>query len=152
MVNLAREESAMHFKDIQSGVTTGDKVFSAQSRNVRTGTRITSRRVTQSNRIIGAMGREIGFMQTLDVTTARSWSSPGIESFIINEDRHTVFSFDLLNSIPTNSDLLGWVNDLDTFIKDYNVGFEKPQVRSENADSTCQASEKPTWISCPRSR
>ena len=142
MVNLASEESVMHIKDIQCGVATGDEVFSAQTSNMRTGTRITSRRVTQSNWKITPTGREIGFMHTLNVTAARSWSSPGVENFVINKYGHTVFSFDLLNSIPTNSDLFGWVNDRDTFIKDYNVGLEKTQVRSESANSTYEASDK----------
>ena len=142
MVNLAREEIAMNFKDMQSGMATGDKVFSAQTRDVRTSTRITSRRITQSNGEIAPAGREIAFMHTLNVTTARSWRGPGVENFAVNQDGHAVFGFDLFNSIPTRSDLFGWVNDLDTFIKDYNVGFEKPQVGSEGADSTHQASDQ----------
>ena len=142
MANLTREESVMHLKDIQSSAATGDEVFSAQTGNVCTGTRITSRRVTQPNGKIGPPGREIGFMHTLDVTTARSWRGPGIENFVVNEDGHAVFSFDLLNQVPTNSDLFGWVNDRDTFVKDYNVGLEKTQVGNENSDSAYEASDK----------
>ena len=142
MVNLAREESAMHFKDIQSGMATGDEGFSAQTGNVCTGTRITLRRVTQSNGKIAPTGREIGFMHTLGVTTARSWSGPGVENFVIDQDGHAVFSFDLFNSIPTHCDLFGWVDDFDTFIKDDNVGFEKPQIRSEGTDSRYEAGDK----------
>ena len=142
MVNLTREECATNFKDIQSGMAAGDEVFSAQPRDVRTGTGITSRRVTQSNWKIGATGHEIGFMHSLGVTTTRNWSGPGVNSFVINEDGHAVFSFDLLNQVPTNSDLFGWVNNRDAFVKDYNVGLEKTQVGNVSADCTCQSCEK----------
>ena len=142
MINLARKESITHFKDIQSGVATGDEVFSAQPRDVRTGTGITSRRVTQSNRKIGATGREIGFMHSLGVTTTRNWSSPGVNSFVINEDGHAVFGLDLFDSIPTHRDLFGWVNNRDAFIKDENIWFEKPQVGNVSTDCTCQSCEK----------
>ena len=142
MVNLTREECATDFKDIQSGAATGDKVLSTQTGDVRTGTGITSRRVTQPNGKVGPTGREIGFMHTLDMTTARSWRGPGVENFIVNEDGHAVFSFDLLNQVPTHRDLFGWVNDRDTFVKDYNVGFEKAQIRGESANSTYEASDK----------
>ena len=142
MVNLTREECATNFKDIQSGMAAGDEVFSAQPRDVRTGTGITSRRVTQSNRKIGATGREIGFMHSLGVTTTRNWSGPGVNSFVINEDGHAVFGLDLFDSIPTHRDLFGWVNNRDAFIKDENVGFEKPQVGNVSTDCTCQSCEK----------
>lgn len=142
MVNLACEESATYLKDIQSRVTTGDKILSTQSRDVRTGTRITSRRVTQSNGKISPTGCEIGFMHTLGVTSTRSWSGPGVNGFIINEDGHAVFSLDFFNSIPTYRDLFGWVNNRDTFIKDDNIGLEKQQVGNESSDCTCQSCEK----------
>lgn len=142
MVNLAPEECVTNFKDIQSGVATGDEVFSAQSRHVRTGTRITSRRVTQSNGMIGSTGLEIASMHTLGVTSARNWSGPGVVSFVINEDGHTVFGFDLFNHVPTHRNLFGWVNNRDAFIKDENVGFEKPQVGDISPDSTCQTRDK----------
>ena len=142
MVNLTREECATNFKDIQSGMAAGDEVFLAQPRDVRTGTGITSRRVTQSNRKIGATGREIGFMHSLGVTTTRNWSGPGVNSSFINEDGHAVFGLDLFNQVPTHRDLFGWVNNRDAFIKDENVGFEKPQVGNVSTDCTCQSCEK----------
>ena len=142
MVNLAREERTANFKNIQSGMATRNKGFSAHAGDVCTCTRITSRGVTQSNGKIAPVGREIASMHASGVTTARSWRGPGVENFAVNKDGHTVFSFDLFNSIPTRSDLFSWVNDLDTFVKDYNVGLEKTQVGSESADSTYEASGK----------
>lgn len=142
MVNLTGEDIAPNFKDIQSGLATGNELFSAQSSDVRTHTRITSRRVTNSNRIIAATGREVTSVKTFEVTTARRWRGPSIERFAVNEDGHAVFGFDLINSIPTSDDLFGWVNDLDTFIKYHNVGLEKTQVGTESTGDTQRASDK----------
>jgi len=92
--------------------------------------------------MIGTAGREIGFMHSLGVTTTRNWSGPGVNSFVINEDGHAVLGFNLFNQVPTHRNLFGWVNNRGTFIKDDNVGFEKPQIRNESPDSTCQARDK----------
>ena len=142
MVNLAPKKSVTHFKNIQSGAAIGDEVLSAQSRDVCTGPRITSRRVTQPNGMVSPAWRKIAFMYSLGVTTTRNWSGPGVESFVINEDGHAVLGFDLFNSIPTHRNLFSWVNNRDAFIKDENVGFEKPQIRNESPDSTCQTRHK----------
>ena len=142
MVKLAPEESVTNFKDIQSGAATGDEVFTAQSRDVRTGTRIALRKVTQSNGIIGPTRRKIASMHSLGVTSTRSWSGPSVENFVINEDGHTVFGFDLFNQVPTHRNLFGGVNNRDTFVKDYNVGFEKPQIGNVSTDCTCQTRDK----------
>lgn len=56
-----------------------------------------------------------------------------MENLISGLDRHAVSSFDLFDKIPGNSDLFGWINNLDTFIKEQNVGLQKEQVRSYDA-------------------
>lgn len=142
MVNLTGEDIAPNFKDIQSGLATGEELFLAQSSDVRTSTGITSRRVTKTNRIIAATGREVTSVKTFEVTTARRWRGPSIERFAVNGDGHAVFGFNLINSIPTSDDLFGWVNDLDTFIKYHNVGLEKTQIRSESTGTTQEASDE----------
>lgn len=142
MVNLASEEIVMDLENIQGVLATGNELFSTQPSNVCASTRITSRRVTNSNRIIAAMGREITLMNILGVTGARSWSGPGIERFAVHGDGRAVFGFDPINSIPTSDDLFGWVNNLDAFIKYHNVGLEKTQIRSESTDTTPEASDE----------
>lgn len=142
MVKLAPEEKTMNFKYFQSVAATGDKVFSAQSRNVRTSSRITSRRVTQSNGKISPTGREIAFMYTFNVPTARSWRGPSVESFAINQDGHAVLGLNLFNSIPTRNNLFSWIDYLNSFVKNHNIRFKKTQVRSENTDSRYKVSDK----------
>ena len=135
MSNLFNEQTALNLEDIVSRHSSGDEIFSAQSSNVGTRTRITSRRVTNSNRVRTASESEVTLMHTLSVTTTRSWSGPRVESAAVNDDRHAVLSLDLIDAIPASSDLFGWVNDLDAFIKDHNVGLNKTQVSPENAQT-----------------
>jgi fructosamine-3-kinase len=59
-----------------------------------------------------------------------------VESPIVNVDGHAVFGFDLLNQIPRSGDLFGWVNNLDTFIKEQNVGLKEEQVRTVSTSAT----------------
>ena len=142
MVNLAGGDIALNIKDIQSGIAAGVELLLTQPSNMCASTRITSGRVTKSNRIIAATGREITFMHTLRVTAARSWSGPGIKNPSINSDGHAVFGFNLIDPVPAGSDLFGWINNLDALIKDYDIGFEETQVCTENTGTTQEASDK----------
>ena len=143
MSSLFNEQATLDLEDIASRKTSGDEIFSAQSGNIGTRTRITSRRVTNSNRVRTAAGSEVTLMHTLSVTTTRSWGSPRVESAPINNDGHAVFGLDLINAIPTSSDLFGWINNLDAFIKDHNVGLNETQVSPENAQTAdCQCENR----------
>jgi len=131
-------------EDIQAGVIANDfkltssstrKVLSSKAGHVSTDTRITSQRVTHTSGTVGS-GKKITLVHSSTVSTTRSWSSPGVVSPIVNVDGHAVLGLDLLNQIPRSGDLFGWVNNLDTFIKEKNVGLKEEQVRTE---STCAA-------------
>lgn len=135
MTNLFNEQTASNLEDIVSRHSSGDEILPAKTGNVGTRTRITSRRVTNSNRVLTASGSEVTLMHTLSVTTTRSWSGPRVESAAINDDRHAVLGLDLIDAIPASGDLFGWVNDLDAFIKDNNVGLNKTEVCAENAQT-----------------
>jgi len=136
MSNLFDEQTTLDLEDIGGRQSSGDEIFSAKTGNVGTRTRITSRRVTNSNRVRTTAGSEVTLMHTLSVTTTRSWSGPRVEIAPINDDGHAVLGLDLFNTIPTGSDLFGWVNNLDTFIKDSNVGLNKTKVCAESKRST----------------
>ena len=143
MTNLFNEQTASNLEDIVSRHSSGDEILPAKTGNVGTRTRITSRRVTNSNRVLTASGSEVTLMHTLSVTTTRSWSGPRVESAAVNNDRHAVLGLDLIDAIPASSDLFGWVNDLDAFIKDHNVGLNETQVAPENAQTAdCQCENR----------
>ena len=137
MTKLSKEEILLNFKDIQSGASSIDELFSSEPGNVGTHTRITSRRVTKTSRDIST-GEQISFVHSSRVTASRSWSGPRMESSAVNNDGHAVFGLDLTDPIPTSSDLFGWVNYLDALIKDQNIGFEKSEVDADTATATDQ--------------
>ena len=131
-------------QDIKTSVIANDfKLTSANSRevlssnggHVSTDTRITLKRVTHTSRSISS-GKKVSLTHSSTVTTTRSWSSPGVVSPIVNVDGHAVFGFDLLNQIPRSGDLFGWVNNLDSFIKEQNVGLKEEQLRTVSAGAT----------------
>ena len=126
-------------QDIKTSVIANDfKLTSANSRellsskvgHVSTDTRVTLKRVTHASGTIGA-GKRITLVHSSTVTTTRRGSGPGVVSPIVNVDGHAVLGLDLLNQIPRSGDLFGWVNNLDTFIKEQNIGLKEEQVRTE---------------------
>ena len=123
--------------DFELGITNADKAFLAQLGNMGTNTRITSRRVTNTTKRIST-GKKVTLVKTSLVSTTWSGSSPRVEDLITNADGHAVFGIDLINQIPGNSDLFGWVNNLDSLIKDQNVGSEKEQVSTDNSSAADQ--------------
>jgi hypothetical protein len=125
--------------EFELGITNSDKAFLAQLGNMGANTRITSRRVTNTTKRIGT-GKKITLVKTSLVSTTWSGSSPRVEDLITNGDGHAVFGIDLINQIPGNSDLFGWVNDLDSLIKDQNVGSNKEKVSTDNSSAADQRS------------
>jgi len=141
MNKLPEEEIPTNFKEIQSGSTSIDKLFSTQSSDMGTHTRITSRRITKASRDIST-GEQITLVHSSRMTTSWSWSGPSMESSTVNNDGHAVFGLDLSNSIPTSSDLFGWVNYLDALIKDQNIGFEKSEIDPKTNTAADKRSNK----------
>jgi len=128
-------EEAVIANDFKITSTTGNEIFSSDVSHVSTDTRVTLKRVTYTSRSIRA-GKRISLMHSSTVTTTRSWSSPREVSLVSDLDRHAVSGLDLLDQIPGSGDLFGWVNNLDAFIKEQNIGLYEDQVRT---DGTCAA-------------
>lgn len=130
MRNLTGKEVCVDLKDIQGGVAFGNELFASQPGDMCTDTRVTFRRITKTSRSI-TTAKQVTLVKTSGVSTSRSWSGPSIESDPINNDRHAVLSFNLIDAIPASGDLFGWVKNLDAFIKNHNVGFDKKQVEAD---------------------
>ena len=128
-------ENAVIANDFEITSTTGDEIFSSDVSHVSTDTRVTFKRVSYTSRSIRT-GKKISLMHFSTVTTTRSWSSPSVVTLVSDLNGHAVFGLDLLNQIPGSSDLFGWVNNLDAFIKEQNIGLNEEQVRT---DGTCAA-------------
>ena len=135
-----QSQDAHIVSDFELGITNADKAFLAQLGNMGTNTRITSRRVTNTTKRIST-GKKITLVKTSLVSTTWSGSGPRVEDLITNGNGHAVFGIDLINQIPGNSDLFGWVNNLDSLIKDQNVGSNKEKVSTDNSRATDQRSQ-----------
>lgn len=123
--------------DFELGITNADKAFLSQLSDMGTNTRITSRRVTNTTKRIST-GKKITLVKTSLVSTTWSGSGPRVEDLITNADGHAVFGIDLINQIPGNGDLFGWVNNLDSLIKDQNVGPKKEKIGTDNSSAADQ--------------
>lgn len=121
--------------DLKLTSTRTSEILTTQLGDMGTDSRITLKRVTNSSRSISA-GKKISFVHSSTVTTTWSGSRPGVEGLTIDKDGHAVLGFDLLNKIPTHDDLFGWVNNLDSLIKDQNVGLQEQQVGTNNSSAT----------------
>ena len=128
-------ENGVIANDFEITSTTGDEIFSSDVSHVSTDTRVTFKRVSYTSRSIST-GKKISLMHFSTVTTTRSWSSPSEVTLVSDLNGHAVFGLDLLNQIPGSSDLFGWVNNLDAFIKEQHIGLNEEQVRT---DGTCAA-------------
>ena len=121
--------------DLKLTSTRTSEILTTQLGDMSTDTRVTLKRVTNSSRSIST-GKKISFVHSSTVTTTWSGSRPGVEGLTIDKDGHAVLGFDLFNKIPSNGDLFGWVNNLDSLIKDQNVGLQKEQVGTDNSSAT----------------
>lgn len=116
-----------------AGIVLNESVASQLS-DVRTRTRITLRRVTKSSRRI-ASGKQISLVHSFGVTVSRSGRSPREELAAIDSDGHTEFSFDLFHQVPRSGDLFGWISDLNSLIKDQNVGLKEQEISRDNSSA-----------------
>ena len=102
------------------------KVLQVGTRIVGSGTRITTRRFPGSNQIgiTNSKTANLARVNRTRVVTTRSWSSPGINTFASNGNRHSVFSFDAFNALPT------YLNSLHGISNDYSL-VTKGDFRSD---------------------
>lgn len=119
----------------------GDKLFFSAFGHVGTDARVTFKRVSYSSRSVRS-GHQIGTVHSSTMSTTRSWSGPREVALASDLNGHAVLGLDLLNKIPSSGDLFGWINDLDTFIKEKNIGLQKEQVGTEGARTTDATSEQ----------
>ncbi len=134
---IKQPEVTADFKIADNGAC---EIFAPHLADVRTHTRVTSQRITKTSRSI-ATGKQVTSVHSFRMTTTRGWSGPGVENFSTNLNGHAELSLNLFDQIPSSGDLFGWIDNLDTFIKDQNVGFQKEKIGTHNSgdtDSRCE--------------
>ena len=121
--------------DLKLTSTRTSEILTTQFGDMSADSRVTLKRVTNSSRSISS-GKQISFVHSSTVTTTWSGSRPSVEGLTVDKDGHAVLGFDLFNKIPRNGDLFGWVNNLDSLVKDQNVGLQKQKVGADNSSAT----------------
>ena len=113
--------------DVNTALTTitatkFSKSFQSQGSKISGGSTMSSRTITWSNKSGSADTHSLN-LTGVDSTTVVSpgcWSGPRINGFISHMDAHGVFSFYALNSLPTYSNLIEWICDSDSLVKEFD--------------------------------
>ena len=127
------------------------KVFETNAGQLGSGAGFSSRRFTrtQLTRVTKVKTADFTRVNRTTVITTRSWRSPSMDSFSIDQDRHGVAGFNLLNLMPTNRDGAQWISNADAFIKEGNFGITQ-NGESKSADEStpckCDNSSAPTLL------
>ena len=114
------------------------KTLKSHDGKVGGSTTMSSRTITRTNKSINANVHPLDLtgVDGATVMSAGRGSRPRVESFSSNANAHGVFGIDTLNILPTHSDLLKWISDSDSLIKEFNLWSVQNQVEN----SCCQAS------------
>ena len=127
------------------------EVFETNAGQLGSGAGFSSRRFTrtQLTRVTKVKTADFTRVNRTTVITTRSWRGPSMDSFSIDQDRHGVAGFNLLNLMPTNCDGAQWISNADAFIKEGNFGITQ-NGESKGADEStpckCDNSSAPTLL------
>ena len=114
------------------------KTLKSHDGKVSSSTTVSSRTITRSNKSIDTNIHSLDFtgMDSSTVISAGSGSSPSVNNFAANLNAHSVFSIDAFNSLPTHSDLIKWISDSDSLIKEFDLW----SMQNHIAQSCCENS------------
>jgi len=127
------------------------KVFETNAGQLGSGAGFGSRRFTRTQLTSVTKVKTADFTRVnrTTVITTRSWRGPSMDSFSIDQDRHGVAGFDLLNLMPTHRDSAQWISNADAFIEEGNFGIPQ-NGESKSADEStpckCDNSSAPTLL------
>ena len=110
--------------------TAGKKVLITHTRTVDSSTRIRTRRVGSSDAsvVLNSQAFDITTVKRTRTVTTRRWSGPRIDSAIIEGNSQSVFGANIFDFIPTDSEVVKWIDDSNSFIKENNFGAVHNQI------------------------
>ena len=120
--------------DFNFGQTNSGELFPSELCDIGGSSRITLKGVSNTSGSLSAR-MKVTLVHSSTMSTTWSGGSPRVVSSSINKYGHREFGFDFLNQIPRGHDLLGWIDDFDSFIKDQQVGLQEQKVGAN--DSCC---------------
>ena len=123
-----------------SRVMSFSKVIKTSSGQIRSSTRMSTRRFTRTNQgvVTKFESTNIRTVNVSGVISAGSGSGPGIDQLFSNFNGHAVSGVNLFNTMPTDSDLNKWISDCYSFVENADFGANEEQVgtpRNENSPS-----------------
>ena len=112
------------------------KTLKSHDGKVSRSTTMSSRTITRTNKSIDSdiHSLDLAGMDSSAVIATGSGSSPRINNFASNLNAHGVFGVDTFNALPTHSDLIKWISDSNSLIKEFDLWSVQNQV----AQSCCE--------------
>jgi hypothetical protein len=97
---------------------------------------MSSRTITRTNKSINSdiHSLDLTGVDSSAVVSAGSGSSPRINNFVTDLNAHGVFGIDTFNALPTHSDLIQWISDSNSLIKEFDLWSMQNQV----SQSSCE--------------
>ena len=119
------------------------KVFQSQDGKVSRSTTVRSRTITRTNQAVDSNVQTSDFtgVNGSTVIATGSGSSPSVNSFATNLNTHGVFGINAFNALPTHSDLIKWISDSDSFIKEFDLWTVQNKInqrRGKNSPGCCE--------------
>ena len=112
------------------------KTLKSHDGKVSRSTTMSSRTITRTNKSINSdiHSLDLTGVDSSAVVSAGSGSSPRINNFVTDLNAHGVFGIDTFNALPTHSDLIQWISDSNSLIKEFDLWSVQNQV----AQSCCE--------------
>ena len=112
------------------------KTFKSHDGKVSRSTTVSSRTITRTNKSTNSYIHSLDFtgMDASAVISTGCGSSPRINNFMINLNAHGVFGIDTVNALPTHSNLIKWISDSNSLIKEFDLWSMQNQV----SQSSCE--------------
>ena len=116
----------------------GKKILITHTRTVDSSTRIRTRRVGSSDAsvVLNSQAFDITTVKSTRTVTTRRWSGPRIDSAIIEGNSQSVFGANIFVFIPTDSEVVKWIDDSNSFIKENNFGTVHNQIDDHADENT----------------
>ena len=133
-----------------SRVMSFSKVIKTSSGQIRSSTRMSTRRFTRTNQsiVIKFESTNIRTVNVSCVIPAGSGSGPGINQLFSHFNGHAVSGVDFFNTMPTHSDLNKWISDGNSLIEYSDFGANKEQVRTPRSENSPSNSSKSVVETC----
>ena len=118
------------------------KTLKSHDGKISRSTTMSSRTITRTNKSIDSNihAFDVTGVYISTVIPDGSRSGPSVDSFISNLNAHGVFGINAFDTLPTHSDLIKWISDSDSLIKDFDLWSVQNQVTQnccEGAPDCC---------------